>query len=196
MSNELEIEFKNMLTEEEYRYLVQAYSTPSTHTITQTNYYFDTNSNLLKKHRMGLRIRMTDDFNELTLKVPSKSDHTLTEITDSLTEADTALFIGKRLLPDNSVVQDYLKQTFNLSTADLTDIGNLTTYRIENHLDNNHLLVLDHSCYYGKDDYELEMEVTDEDEGQKYFTHFLNTHHIPVRPAQKKLARMAAARKK
>ncbi|PKN89708.1 MAG: hypothetical protein CVU45_06280, partial [Chloroflexi bacterium HGW-Chloroflexi-7] len=55
------------------------------------------------------------------------------------------------------------------------------------------LLVLDHSQYCGKEDYELEYEVTDEVVGKEAFFTLLKERAIPIRPADKKIARFMAA---
>ena len=54
----------------------------------------------------------------------------------------------------------------------LTYFGTLRTSRAEIPYKNG-LLVLDHSFYLGAEDYELEYEVTDANEGAKYFEQLL-----------------------
>ena len=85
------------------------------------------------------------------------------------------------------------KPTFtpNVDTGDHVIILNVKdAVKTEKKLDQNTLLVLDESHYYGVTDYELEMEVLDSTIGQKTFENFLAENNIPVRPAKKKIARM------
>lgn len=191
MSKEMEIEFKNMLNKEEYDSLLAEYQLSESSLKTQTNIYFDTPDFKLKAKKMGLRIRLSNSTTEFTLKTPTSNQHTLLEVTDYLSSFTSELSLVEQISLEKSEVAEYLIHE-GIQLSSLEPIGQLTTTRGEVSLQSNVLLVLDKSLYYGKTDYELEMEVTDVKEGALIFKDILKKHHIPVRQADKKIARMLA----
>lgn len=70
MSQELEIEYKNLLTKTEYDRIMTEFQLNHENPFTQTNYYFDTTDFQLKAHHSALRIRTRPDqsYAEMTLK--------------------------------------------------------------------------------------------------------------------------------
>lgn len=189
MAKELEIEYKNLLTKLEYQNLLEITNLTKENIHEQTNIYFDTKNGILKEKRQGLRIRLLPLKIEFTLKVPQKNSYTYLEITDILNVFDLDKSLEEQIDLSKSEVLNYLANE-NIFVTDLKEIGSLTTKRAEKKLDQNTLLVLDESYYYGVTDYELEMEVLDSAIGQKTFENFLAENNIPVRPAKKKIARM------
>lgn len=189
MAKELEIEYKNLLTKLEYQNLLETTNLTKENIHEQTNIYFDTKNGILKEKRQGLRIRLLPLKIEFTLKVPQKNSYTYLEITDILNVFDLDKSLEEQIDLSKSEVLNYLANE-NILVTDLKEIGSLTTKRAEKKLDQNTLLVLDESYYYGVTDYELEMEVLDSAIGQKTFENFLAENNIPVRPAKKKIARM------
>ncbi|MGF2053546.1 CYTH domain-containing protein [Vagococcus fluvialis] len=189
MAKELEIEYKNLLTKLEYQNLLEITNLTKKNIHEQTNIYFDTKNGILKEKRQGLRIRLLPQKIEFTLKVPQKNSYTYLEITDVLNAFDLDKSLEEQIDLSKSEVLNYLANE-NILVTDLKEIGSLTTKRAEKKLDQNTLLVLDESYYYGVTDYELEMEVLDSAIGQKTFENFLAKNNIPVRPAKKKIARM------
>lgn len=189
MAKELEIEYKNLLTKLEYQNLLETTNLTKENIHEQTNIYFDTKNGILKEKRQGLRIRLLPQKIEFTLKVPQKNSYTYLEITDILNVFDLDKSLEEQIDLSKSEVLNYLANE-NILVTDLKEIGSLTTKRAEKKLDQNTLLVLDESYYYGVTDYELEMEVLDSAIGQKTFENFLAENNIPVRPAKKKIARM------
>ena len=69
--NHLEIEFKTLLTKEEYDSLRDFFKEQPP--IRQTNHYIDTPDQAIRNHQMALRIRTLADRAELTLKVPQEA---------------------------------------------------------------------------------------------------------------------------
>lgn len=189
MAKELEIEYKNLLTKLEYQNLLEITNLTKENIHEQTNIYFDTKNGILKEKRQGLRIRLLPQKIEFTLKVPQKNSYTYLEITDILNVFDLDKSLEEQIDLPKSEVLNYLANE-NILVTDLEEIGSLTTKRAEKELDQNTLLVLDESHYYGVTDYELEMEVLDSTIGQKTFENFLAENNIPVRPTKKKIARM------
>lgn len=197
LEQELEIEFKNMVTLEEYQELLQSefLKQVSPEKFTQTNYYFDTKHSDLKKQGSALRIRISSSLMELTLKSPS--DGYLMETNISLDKETTSSILDKKELSLSADI-------FSNEHVDLQDIpenaifhlfNSMTTERYEKGED-IHLLVLDKTTYpIGKVDYELEVESKDGKKGKEFFESFLEKHSIPSRPAQPKIARAEYYRK-
>ncbi|HSP21320.1 MAG TPA: CYTH domain-containing protein [Planococcus sp. (in: firmicutes)] len=188
MSKELEIEFKNMLEKEEYEKLAMYYGFLATDAKTQENFYLDTPDFQLKNMKCALRIRKKHDGFECTLKTPAA--HGNFEITDVLT-AEQAAAVTEGHSFEAPEVRAALKD-LSVSPEALQLIGALTTLRMELETSDG-LLVLDHSEYAGTEDYEIEFEVEDVAAGEKHFYALLESHGIPVRQADKKIARFMAA---
>ncbi|AUD14261.1 adenylate cyclase [Planococcus sp. MB-3u-03] len=188
MTKELEIEFKNMLTKEEYSKLLAEQKTAP---ISQTNHYFDTADFQLRDQKAALRLRSIGSRFECTLKTPAASGNY--ETTDALNQdqASAMLELGQFNAPEVSAELERL----GVSPSDLVPIGSLTTHPLADAYDGR-LLVLYHSEYLGVEDYELEYEVTDEASGKRIFISLLEEKHIPLRPADKKIARFMKAASK
>lgn len=188
MSKELEIEFKNMLEKEEYEKLAAHYGLSERDAKTQENFYFDTPDFQLKNLKCALRIRKKYNGYECTLKTPAVHGHF--EITDALSaEQATAMIEGHALeAPEVCAALEELC----ISPDSLQLIGALTTHRMELETVDG-LLVLDHSEYAGTEDYEIEFEVKEAAAGEQHFYDLLERHRIPVRHANKKIARFMAA---
>ncbi|MCJ1907037.1 CYTH domain-containing protein [Planococcus ruber] len=184
MTKELEIEYKNMLDQQEYSRLLKTFDVKAEEIQTQTNHYFDTKGFDLKAKRCALRIRVKDENFECTLKTPAPEGNF--EITDSLTaeQAQNMLEGVSFHAPEISAALDEL----GVGEKDLERFGSLTTHRIEFSYKDG-LLVIDHSEYGESEDYEVEFEVQNAERGRKQFLEFLKEQDIPLRPADKKIAR-------
>lgn len=194
MTQQLEIEFKNMLTKEEFTRLCTSFKLKNHNFHTQKNHYFDTQDFALKNLQSGLRIREVQNRFECTLKEPAAGIG-LTETTDLLSKSDVqSILAGHSVLHADEV--DKRLQTLKINPRDLQILGTLQTKRAEIEYEGG-LLVFDHSHYADTDDYELEYEVLNEEIGKNIFESFLKQYSIPRRPADKKIARfMSAVNKK
>ncbi|MGO1057986.1 CYTH domain-containing protein [Planococcus sp. FY231025] len=190
MTKELEIEFKNMLTQTEYEGLLTHFKRTAEEAETQENYYFDTQDFQLKRKKCALRIRRKGESFECTLKTPAPEGNY--EITDRLPSGQAMEMIEGRSF-HSPEVQAALEE-LQVNSAKLHMIGKLTTHRTELEIDGG-LLVLDHSEYGGKEDFEVEFEVAEAAAGKTRFLGLLQSHTIPERPADKKIARFMAAAK-
>ena len=182
MTQEVEIEFKSMLTKDEYDKLIQAYKLED-QVRWQANDYFDTPSFQLKKNGAALRIREKKQGQVLTLKQPNEVG--LLETHASITEEE-----AEDLFKYGIVHDDQMKQAlapFQLN-APLEHLGRLETNRAE-HQTEDGLLVLDESHYLETTDYEIEFEVTNEEAGQRAFERLLSEHGLLYRPAKNKIVR-------
>ena len=184
MSQHIEIEFKNMLTKEEYLHLITEFSINETKIDTQINHYFDTETFQLKELGSALRIREKKGQFELTLKQPAEVG--LLETNQEITKEIALAMLQGASLPCGSVKDQLLKLGFPIEQ--LQYFGSLTTKRCELKYKGG-LLVLDHSLYLSKEDYELEYEVQDITEGELTFKQLLDSFQIPFRATENKIKR-------
>ena len=188
MSTNLEIEFKNMLSESEYEQLLNHFSISEEQIWTQKNVYFDTKAFDLKRQKAALRVRIKNNTYELTLK--TQAEVGLLETNQMITKTDyTTLKHDHRLI--NGPVYEALMD-LGININDLRVITDLTTKRAEVDYQDG-LLVLDKSFYGELIDFELEYEVKDYNKGLNIFNELLAKHNIPTRPAQNKIKRATAA---
>jgi len=183
MAQEIEIEYKNLLTEKEFNHLLYHLPFPLSGE-TQTNYYFETKDFALKSHKSALRIREKNGAYRLTLKEPRKVG--LLETHDNLTKQEADAMI-KEQFNFNNEVSEQLKK-LDISFEDLVYYGRLKTVRRETNYEGA-LLVLDYSTYNGTADYELELEARSQQTGKEIFVTVLNKYNIPIRETPNKIKR-------
>lgn len=183
MAQEIEIEFKNLLTETEFERLLEAYPFPA-EPITQTNHYFETEDMRLKEHSSALRIREKSGTFTLTLKEPHPDG--LLETHDELTKEEASHWLRGEPIP--KVNTKARLEKIGIAPAELKYFGKLTTERREIALGDD-LLVLDYSTYNGQEDYEVELEVKSREKGEKTFSDLLNRYDIPKRRTPNKIER-------
>ena len=181
--NHLEIEFKTLLTKEEYDSLKDFFKEQPP--IRQTNHYIDTPDQAIRNHRMALRIRTLADRAELTLKVPQEAGHF--EYNQALTFDQVEDFLSKKKLPQGEIASFLTDLGIPLVALDVW--GSLETERREKRIPKG-LLAFDRSRYNSIEDYELEMEV-DAASDETYFHEFLKEKQIEYKPAKSKVARLA-----
>lgn len=184
MSQNIEIEFKNMLTKEEYERLLLEFSIDKQQIFTQENHYFDTPNFSLKKQESALRIREKQGSYEMTLKQPAKVGLLETNQTLNKEEASQAIQTGK--LPAG-IIQHRLEKN-DIPFSCIEYFGSLVTKRVEITYKKG-LLVLDYSSYLNQEDYEVEYEVDHYHEGHKTFQELLLNFQIPVRRTENKICR-------
>ncbi|GGE71832.1 CYTH domain-containing protein [Priestia taiwanensis] len=190
MKQEIEIEFKNLVTKEEFELLTDTFSLHNSF-ISQTNYYFDTEALSLKDHGAALRIRVKKNTYTLTLKQPH--DVGLFETHETLTKDEAMRIIDEGLIPNSTIASRI--EALGISPSSLTYLGELTTSRAETEYEGG-VLVLDHSHYLSCNDYELEYEVTDEAAGYTSFISLLETYCIPKRKTDNKIKRFFLQKQK
>lgn len=193
MNQNLEIEFKNELTEEEYFLLVKKEFeglSHSKHMTFQTNYYFDTIDQLLKNQSSVLRIRVTEANNELTFKVPAQGF--LMETNYNLTEDQVTEILQSRSLQLSSYISSTLSipALNHISKDTVFKLWNqFQTKRLEKQVD-EHLIVLDQTTFQnGIVDYELEVEAAEAESGRLFMNTLLDNHGISLRKSLPKIAR-------
>lgn len=193
MNQELEIEYKNILTHAEYSRLFDAIfknNVETSQNISQTNYYFDTMETVLRSHGSILRVRVADAFNELTFKVPSQgflmesnyflSDRSVKEIIQKKRFVLSSFLSPSAIIPE---LEGFSKET------EVYLFNQFKTERWEQQV-GDHLIVLDETTFQnGIVDYELEVESADAETGLIFFNHLLNKHAISQKETLPKIAR-------
>lgn len=183
MATNNEIEFKQLLSKSQYKSIYDKYF-QDMQPFSQTNYYIDTPNFDLRAHRSALRIRVKQDFYEMTLKVPAEVG-----LMEYNFETRIIPELNKPVLANDlpTEIAEQLDQ-MNIDTQQLVILGALTTLRVEREIHGN-LLVLDKSDYLNHQDYELEYEVEDYDEGLIQFKHILEAFEIEYETPDNKVQR-------
>lgn len=168
----LEIEFKTLLSAEEFNKLLELYFQHSS-MISQENIYIDTDDFALRARHMLLRIRRIKDTYMMTLK--KQISHGVLEFDGTIDTPSLNNYID--FIPHNILEQLH---SHDISIDDLRIQGQLHTNRLEKTIDDG-LLVLDKSEYCGITDYELEFEAHEYNAGKAFFKRFLKNHNITER---------------
>ncbi|RLQ97176.1 CYTH domain-containing protein [Falsibacillus albus] len=184
MSKEIEIEFKNMLTKDEFDKINNALSLTSDDFFQQENHYFDTDDFYLKENKSALRIRVKNGKYVLTLKEPAEVG--LLETHQLLNAVQVDQVIHDLNFPRGEVTNRLHEMGTDIERLQL--VGSLKTNRAELPFRGG-LLVMDHSSYLNKEDFELEYEVSDFQNGEEIFLEFLSDLKIPRRNTENKIQR-------
>lgn len=189
LSQNIEIEFKNLLTETEFTLLKDYLNMDESHFSKQENHYFDTEQFALKELGCALRVREKNGQFELTLKEPHPEG--ILETNQSISSKEVQAMLENQLFIDGPV-KDKIKQ-FHIPLGEITYFGSLTTKRAEKEYEGG-LIVLDYSTYLNHFDYEVEYEVTDFHLGKEVFERLLTQLNIPIRKTENKIRRFYLAR--
>lgn len=185
MTQEIEIEFKNLVTKADFNKLITIFKVDPSEFKPQYNYYFDTANFQLKIHNCALRIREKQGEYTLTLKQPNKIGLLETHQTIGRNEAKKAFQSGH--LPKGTVANQLLT-SFQIDISSCRFLGSLATHRAERpHAQG--ILVFDHSVYLDVEDYEIEYEVTDEQHGKREFQKLFSEYNIPIKHTDNKIKR-------
>ena len=182
---EIEIEFKNLLTKDQYASLFEKYDLKNSEEIINKNFYYDDADESFKKIGAALRIRYTNKKTEMTLKV--KGDTQNVEINVPLDERYPKEPTVLPILP-NEIIAELERMNVKIKTPML--IQKIETLRHEITLDEGLLLVLDETTFINDVvDYELEFETKDYETGLIAFEKLLEKNNIDKNPAKPKIAR-------
>ncbi|WP_071393922.1 CYTH domain-containing protein [Bacillus tuaregi] len=184
MSQNIEIEFKNMLEKEEFEYLMAEFQLTPADFFKQENHYFDTRSFSLKQKGCALRIREKQGQFEMTLKEPHPDG--LLETNERLTKEEAHRLLQNGQIEAGIITTQLSKLGINIK--DLHYFGTLMTERAEVPYKGG-LLVLDSSSYLTVKDYEVEYEVTNRNTGKAIFLQLLREQKIPIRKTENKIKR-------
>jgi len=176
MTKNIEIEFKNVITKNQYEALLKEFKLEN-NVFKQVNYYFDTPLLELNKQDIVLRIRQKGDQRyKLTLKKQN---------------AQEAYEYHVILKPE--IATTILKKGFNIKdffTNDDLDYDvifhvSLDNYRASAPYDKGTLFI-DKCVYHDLTDYEVEYEVTNYQQGLESFNNFLEDHKINLQTTKRK----------
>ena len=188
MNEHIEIEYKILLDENTFYWILQDYQSLIKRDYIQVNYYF-TNTILQQKKYM-LRIREKDNSFELTLKRPIKNHRLETNVLLTPEEKDD--FFSHR--PITNEIIDLLKED-NINPLELENQFSLKTHRYDIILPEG-ILSLDENTYCQKHDYELEFEVKDEQEGYQQFLNIIHQYGLNyTKNCPSKIQRVLASQK-
>ncbi|WP_062104405.1 CYTH domain-containing protein [Bacillus niameyensis] len=191
MAKTTEIEFKNLLTKKEFNLLLRTFNVSSHHFFTQVNHYFDTKDFKFKKMNSALRIRELPNSFEMTLK---RAGHRGSlEINQQLEKSEVDAILINPYIPDGEIKNAI--HELGLKDIELGYFGSLTTHRAEVEYKNGQL-VFDHSLYLDQEDYEVEYEAANWNEGSTIFRQFLEIYKIEVKMTDTKIGRMYKAKMK
>lgn len=172
-----EIEFKTLLSKEQFNQLVSDY--PEAHLHDQTNVYYESESVNLKEMGFAMRIRDVDGKHLFTMKQKAEAGHHEYEL--YLDENST-----------EALDHPELKQLFERFeiTGPFVIAGKLHTLRRSVQLKHGELC-LDENEYCGIKDYELEFEIDVEHqkEAQDEFNALMNHYQITYKQAKPKRTR-------
>lgn len=189
MSKELEIEFKTLLTKEEYVKLCTKFQECKRNL--QINYYFDTSRFTLKASDIGLRVRMMDkDRYIITLK--KKKGYALQEFNETINKETFDEFLNTGIIPIEEIrkeVEDIIKGQI------LKNYMSLSTYRISFPYKKGYLAI-DKCKYVDTIDYELEYEATSYESGKREFVELVREFGIVYKKSQPKIKRAYDALRK
>jgi uncharacterized protein YjbK len=184
MSQSIEIEFKNLLSIEEFNRMISYFQLSDDHFFRQINHYFDTEDFALKNLGCALRIREKKEHFEMTLKQPHPDG--LLETTQTLTAKEANALLNGGLFMEGIVEAQI--ESLGIDVTNLAYFGSLTTDRAELSYQNG-LLVLDFSSYLNTKDYEVEYEVSNREQGEPIFISLLTELNIPLRKTSNKTQR-------
>lgn len=148
----IENEFKVILTREQYETLLAFYDWDRV--IEQTNYYYDTPELTLSDRHITCRVRKIGEDCFLQIKLPNGRDYSRIELEKKL-GAEVPGELSAELL------NDLAGERAEPPLPDVRLLGALSTTRGVKRFEGAEI-DLDKSEYFGKTDYELEIEFTDE----------------------------------
>ncbi len=181
------VEFKSLLTQEEYERLTQMFK--GNKLDTQTNHYFDTSRFSLKALDTSLRIREREDL-ELTLK--RKKGYSVNEVSVTVSQDQLAEIRETGIIPFPEIQNEL---TTLIGDQKVNNFLSLSTHRLFLQYKNG-ILFVDKSEYLGVTDYEIEYVATSYHQGKKEFVEIINELNIHYKKADKKIKRAYNAYKK
>lgn len=187
MQTSTEVQFKTLLTKEEYENLMERFK--GNRTDYQTNHYFDTSRFSLKALDCSLRVRERDSL-ELTLK--RKKGYALQELTIPIDKQTFDEIKESGAIPEGDIKNELIPL---IGEQKLNNFISLSTLRMFFPFKNG-VLFIDKSEYLGIVDYELEYEAKNYNEGKKDFIQLISEFGIQYKKSEKKIKRAFNAYKK
>ena len=174
------VEFKSLLTPEEYERLFQMFT--GNQTDVQTNHYFDTPRFSLKALDTSLRVKERESL-ELFMK--RKKGYSINELSLPITREQLEEIRETGVIPFPEFQSEL---TPLIGDQKLINFLSLSTHRLFLQYKNG-ILFIDKSEYLGVIDYEIEYEATSYHQGKKEFIELINELNIHYKKSDKKLKR-------
>lgn len=180
MQKGTEVEFKSLLTEQEYKKLIAHFNNAKSDY--QTNHYFDTKRFSLKALNASLRVRERDDM-ELTLKRKKGYNTDIKSV--SITKEqfkklrETGVIEFEELAND---VSNLIKEQKLVNFLSLSTLRNFVPYA-------SGILNIDKSEYLGITDYEIEYTSRSYHQGKADFIKIISEFGIQYKKSDKKIKR-------
>ncbi len=176
IKEELEIEFKSLLTEKEFDILVKDFKLEDKF-FEQHNYYFDNEDNFILNNNSAFRIRLVNNKYKMTYKAANTENSVIERSIDLDQE-----------LAMHYLEFGYCDDAMNMGIPKLSHMNTLTTHRASFQIDGGEIFI-DKSFYSNVIDYEIEFECDNEETGLNTFKSFLNEHSIEYKASQPKMLR-------
>ncbi|MHC3418060.1 CYTH domain-containing protein [Aerococcus urinae] len=129
MHKDIETEYKNILSPEEYQKLLSLFDLHLNEAKHQHNMYFDTESLRLKANHSALRIRLSDTYAHLTYKQSLTSAKSL-EVTDKVSRESAQAMMETGQFQPGAHLSDLFHE-IGLYASELRPIGQFKTTRLE-----------------------------------------------------------------
>ncbi|QPC46084.1 CYTH domain-containing protein [Mangrovibacillus cuniculi] len=184
MVKEVEIEFKQLVTDKQFQELVNHFTIDQDTFVEQHNHYLDTKEFLLKEKKCSVRIREKAETFTLTLKVPK--ENAVEETHQTLSKEDAESVFNQQFTPTVEMIGALSE--FHVTLNDLYHFGTLSTERAYIPFQDG-VLFFDKSNYLGETDYELEYEASDYQRGKEVFENLLKQFNIIQTPTDTKVKR-------
>lgn len=181
MQTGTQVEFRTLLSKEEYDRLINKFL-DNNHFDLQTNHYFDTSRFTLKAADASLRVRERETL-EFTLK--RKKGYNIQDFRQTISREEFEECKATGVLPEGQIKQE-LENI--VGKQKLENFMSLSTKRLFFPYGNG-IIFLDKSTYLGITDYELEYEAKTLHEGKKEFIQLLGDLQIKYKKTDKKIKR-------
>ena len=175
-----EAEFKSLLTEEEYNYLIKQF--PNAKTDLQTNHYFDTPRFSLKALDASLRVRERNDFS-MTYK--RQKGYSIDVKTCDITREDFDKIRETGVVHIEEIANDLANVIKDQKVFNFLSLSTFRTYLPYE----DGVLNIDRSEYCGIVDYEIEYSSRSYHQGKDTFVKFINDYGIKYKKSDKKIKR-------
>jgi len=183
MATGTEVEFRTLLTKEEYTKLVNKFKGMKQDV--QTNHYFDTQRFSLKATDASLRVRERTEL-ELTLK--KKKGYNIQYFSQPINQDEFNTIKETGVLLDCELANEVQNI---IGSQKVVNFMSLTTERIYLPYSNG-ILFIDKSTYLGVTDYELEYDAKNYHSGKSEFIAIISEFGIQYKKAEKKIKRAYA----
>ncbi len=177
---ELEIEFKSLLTREEFERLIEKFDQKDKF-VKQYNYYFDTEDEFILKSESAFRIRLKNDKYKMTYK-SKKTANSVIEKSVDLTYEQAMYYLER----------GYSGGLIDIKLPDLYHCNTLMTERASFKIDGG-VIFIDKNYYSNVIDYEIEFECFDEITGKNLFMKFLEENSVIIKESKPKMVRALSA---